>query len=48
MKNPALYIFLILYISTFEKFEGLNFPDQVTAFYHTTYDIKCWLLGLFQ
>ncbi len=48
MKNPALYILLILYISTFEKFEGLNFPDQVTAFYHTTYDIKCWLLGLFQ
>ena len=47
-KNPMLFILLILYISTFEKFEGLNFPEQVTDFYYTTYNIKCWLLGLFQ
>lgn len=47
-RNPAWFILLVLYISTFEKFEGLNFPDQVTNFYHTTYDIKCWLLGLFR
>lgn len=47
IKNPMLYILLILYIGTFEKFEGLNFPEQVTSFYYTTYDIKCWLLGLF-
>lgn len=47
IKNPMLYILLILYIGTFEKFLGLNFPEQVTSFYYTTYDIKCWLLGLF-
>ena len=47
-KAPALFILLILYISTFEKFEGLNFPEQVTDFYYTTYDIKCWLLRLFK
>lgn len=46
--NPAKFIVLVLYISTFEKFEGLNLPEQVTSFYHTTYDIKCWLLGLFK
>ncbi len=47
-KAPALFILLILYISTFEKFEGLNFPEQVTDFYYTTYDIKCWFLSLFK
>ncbi|MCM1296450.1 MAG: hypothetical protein NC311_13005 [Muribaculaceae bacterium] len=48
VENPAPYILLVLYISTFEKFEGLNFPEQVTSFYYTTYDIKCWLLDLFR
>lgn len=28
----------------FEKFEGLNFPEQVTDFYYTTYNLKNWLL----
>lgn len=39
-KNPIPFILLILYISTFEKFEALNFPQQVTDFYYTTYHIK--------
>lgn len=43
-RNPVPFILLVLYISTFEKFEGLNFPEQVTAFYYTTYDIKEWML----
>ena len=42
-KNPIPFILLILYISTFEKFEALNFPEQVTDFYYTTYNIKNWL-----
>lgn len=46
-KNPMIFILFVLYISTFEKFEGLNFPEQVTAFYYTTYDIRCWLQSLF-
>jgi hypothetical protein len=46
-KTPAIFILFILYISTFEKFEGLNFPDQVTDFYYTTYDIRCWIQSLF-
>lgn len=43
-RNPVPFILLILYISTFEKFEALNFPEQVTNFYYTTYHIKNWLL----
>lgn len=42
--NPVPFILIILYISTFEKFEALNFPEQVTDFYYTTYNIKNWLL----
>ncbi len=44
IKNPIPFILVILYMSTFEKFEGLNFPEQVTDFYYTTYNIKEWLL----
>lgn len=44
MRNPLPFILVILYIATFEKFEGLNFPEQVTDFYYTTYYIKNWLL----
>lgn len=44
-RNPMPFILVILYIATFEKFEGLNFPEQVTAFYYTTYNIKNWLLN---
>ena len=43
-RNPMPFILLILYIATFEKFEGLNFPEQVTDFYYTTYYLKNWLL----
>lgn len=43
-RNPVPFILIILYISTFEKFEALNFPEQVTDFYYTTYNIKNWLL----
>jgi hypothetical protein len=46
-KNPAIFVLFVLYISTFEKFEGLNFPEQVTDFYYTTYDIRCWIQSLF-
>lgn len=46
-KNPAPFILFILYVGTFEKFEGLNFPEQVTSFYYNTYYIKEWILGLF-
>jgi hypothetical protein len=46
-KNPAVFILFVLYISTFEKFEGLNFPEQVTDFYYTTYDIRCYIQSLF-
>ena len=42
-QNPIPFILLVLYISTFEKFEALNFPQQVTDFYYTTYNIKNWL-----
>lgn len=42
-RNPVPFILIILYISTFEKFEALNFPEQVTDFYYTTYNIKNWL-----
>ncbi|MDE6386329.1 MAG: hypothetical protein K2L82_00825 [Lachnospiraceae bacterium] len=42
--NPMPFILAILYVVTFEKFEGLNFPEQVTDFYYTTYNIKNWLL----
>lgn len=44
IKNPMPFILVVLYMSTFEKFEGLNFPEQVTDFYYTTYNIKEWLL----
>ena len=43
-RNPMPFILLILYIATFEIFEGLNFPEQVTDFYYTTYYLKNWLL----
>lgn len=43
-RNPVPFILIILYISTFEKFEALNFPEQVTDFYYTTYNIKNGLL----
>ena len=42
---PVFGLFVI-YISTFEKFEALNFPDQTRLFYYQIYDIKMWFLSL--
>ena len=43
---PVFGLFII-YISTFEKFEALNFPEQAQLFYYQVYDIKMWFLSLF-
>ena len=45
-KYIPVFCMFALYISTFEKFEGLNFPEQATLFYYQMYDIKMWFLGL--
>ena len=42
---PMPFILVVFYIATFEKFEGLNFPEQVTDFYYTTYHLKNWLFN---
>ena len=46
-KYLPVFCMFALYISTFEKFEGLNFPEQATLFYYQMYDIKMWFLELF-
>lgn len=43
-----IFALFVIYISTFEKFEGLNFPEQAQLFYYQIYDIKIWFLSLFQ
>lgn len=43
-----IFALFVIYISTFEKFEGLNFPEQAQLFYYQIYDIKMWFLSLFQ
>lgn len=42
-----IFALFVIYISTFEKFEALNFPEQAQLFYYQIYDIKMWLLSLF-
>ena len=42
-----IFALFVIYISTFEKFEALNFPEQVQLFYYQVYGIKMWFLSLF-
>lgn len=46
-KYPIIYICLLLYLSSFEKFEGINYLEQAENFYHAVYGIKTFLLNLF-
>lgn len=38
-KNPVVFLMVVLYISGFEKFEGINVLQQVQDFYYTTYNV---------
>ena len=44
-KYPALYLLLLLYVNSFEKFEGINVLQQVQDFYYVVYSLKEMLLG---
>lgn len=44
-RKPVIFLVFILYVSSFEKFQGLNYLEQVERFYYATYDLKEWILG---
>lgn len=44
-KNPVIFLVFVLYAASFEKFQGLNYLEQVECFYYATYDLKEWILG---
>ncbi|MBQ6786569.1 MAG: hypothetical protein IJO85_02475 [Lachnospiraceae bacterium] len=44
-KNSVIFLVFILYVASFEKFQGLNYLEQVERFYYSTYDLKEWILG---
>lgn len=44
-KNPVIFLVFVLYAASFEKFQGLNYLEQVERFYYATYDLKEWILG---
>lgn len=44
-KNGAIFLLFILYISSFEKFEGINMMKQVQDFFYATYDLKVFFFG---
>lgn len=44
-RYPMVFIILVLYIASFEKFEGINYLNQVQDFFYQTYDLKEFLLG---
>ncbi len=45
-RYPLVFLAIILYCTLFEKFEGINFPEQVRAFYYKAYELKSLLLGV--
>ncbi len=45
VKYLPAFLMIILYCSMFEKFEGINYVDQVREFYYRIYDIKTALLN---
>ena len=44
-RYPIVFIVLVLYVASFEKFEGINYLNQVQDFFYQTYDLKELLLG---
>lgn len=44
-KYPVIFLVFILYVASFEKFQGLNYLEQVERFYYATYDLKEFILG---
>ena len=44
-RNPVIFLVFVLYVASFEKFQGLNYLEQVERFYYATYDLKEWILG---
>ena len=46
-KHPAVFLCMILYLATFEKFEGCNNLNQAENFYHMAYNLKELLFSIF-
>ena len=45
-RYPWVALLIILYLSMFHKFEGINYLPQVEEFYYAVYGFKTFLLGL--
>ena len=41
----AIYLLILIYLSGFEKFEGINVLQQVQDFFYGVYDLKVAVFG---
>ncbi len=45
VKYLPMFLMIIFYCSIFEKFEGINYVDQVREFYYRVYNLKTSIFG---